>query len=189
MNRKLLIIYAGRHGHTEKIARRIGQTARSFGTEPDIVAVGRIPKGLSIWSYHAVIVASPVYMGRHLKSIERFVKRNRAALEGARTAFVSVSLVAVKDRDGAEKFVHDFIGRTGWLPTTFSIVAGAESYTRYNFFTRWIMKRIALQEGRVPDLNSDREYTDWEAVEAFAREFVAPFRPRAIISSVAAAQP
>jgi menaquinone-dependent protoporphyrinogen oxidase len=99
-----------------------------------------------------------------------------SALSAVRTALVSVSLTAVKDPAAAENYIHELIRRTGWLPSTFSMVAGAETYTRYGWFTRWIMKRIAVKEGRVPDLTKDHEYTDWEAVERFAREFATSLR-------------
>jgi menaquinone-dependent protoporphyrinogen oxidase len=51
------------------------------------------------------------------------------------------------------------------------IVAGALPYTKYNVFIRWIMKRIARQEGGDIDTSRDYEYTDWKALRLFAGEF------------------
>jgi menaquinone-dependent protoporphyrinogen IX oxidase len=42
------------------------------------------------------------------------------------------------------------------------------SYTRYGWFTRWIMKRIAKKEGGPVDTARDHELTDWDAVARFA---------------------
>jgi menaquinone-dependent protoporphyrinogen oxidase len=172
----LLIVYAGRHGQTEKIAHRIGEVARAEGIYTDVIGLRRVPKGFSLADYDGVIVASPVYFGKHLKSAEKFVARKLAALSATRSALVSVSLTAAKNREEAEDYVHAFVRATGWLPATFAIVAGAESYTQYGWFTRWIMKRIAVKEGRAPDVTKDTEYTDWAALDSFTREFVASLR-------------
>jgi len=51
-------------------------------------------------------------------------------------------------------------------------VAGALKYTQYDFFTRLLMKRIAKKEGRTTDTSRDYEYTDWNAVRQFVKEFV-----------------
>ena len=51
------------------------------------------------------------------------------------------------------------------------IVAGALLYTHYNFFVRWLMKRIVANAGGDTDTSKDYEYTDWSDVRAFAADF------------------
>jgi menaquinone-dependent protoporphyrinogen oxidase len=51
------------------------------------------------------------------------------------------------------------------------IAAGALLYTHYNFFIRWMMKRIVATAGGDTDTSRDYEYTDWNDVRAFARDF------------------
>ena len=44
-------------------------------------------------------------------------------------------------------------------------------YRQYNFFMRWVMKRIAAKAGGDTDTSRDYEYTDWNDVRAFAGQF------------------
>jgi menaquinone-dependent protoporphyrinogen oxidase len=50
--------------------------------------------------------------------------------------------------------------------------AGALKYTEYDFFRRWMLKRIAKKEGGPVDTSLDHEFTDWDALDAFVRTFV-----------------
>lgn len=50
--------------------------------------------------------------------------------------------------------------------------AGTLRYTRYGFFKRFLMKQINKREGGDTDTSRDYEYTDWDAVTAFANEFL-----------------
>ena len=71
-------------------------------------------------------------------------------------------------RAAAEKFTE----QTGWHPARVELVAGALVFTQYNFFTRHLMKLIAKHHGRTElDTSRDYDFTDWDAVERFAREF------------------
>ena len=48
--------------------------------------------------------------------------------------------------------------------------AGALVYTQYGWFKRRVMRVIARREGGDTDMTHDHEYTDWQAVEQFARD-------------------
>ena len=50
-------------------------------------------------------------------------------------------------------------------------VAGALPYTRYNWFIRLVMKRIAAKAGGDTDTTRDYEYTDWEDLRSFTEQF------------------
>jgi menaquinone-dependent protoporphyrinogen oxidase len=45
-------------------------------------------------------------------------------------------------------------------------------YTKYNFLKRGLMKSITKKQGGDIDTSRDFIYTDWDAVDAFAREFL-----------------
>jgi menaquinone-dependent protoporphyrinogen oxidase len=51
-------------------------------------------------------------------------------------------------------------------------VAGALLYRKYGFLKRWIMKRIVARAGGDTDTSRDYEYTDWNDMRAFAKEFL-----------------
>lgn len=169
-----LIVYGSSHGQTAKIARWIaGQLVRAGhnvsvmngdGLDPDVTPDG----------YDLVVVGASVQMGRHQRYIEQFVRRHRALLERAPSAFFSVSgskaspdpkYVAL-----ADEYVRKFLLLTGWHPLRSATFAGAVAYTKYNPLLRWFMKRISAKTGRSTDTSRDHELTDWREVAQFAAE-------------------
>ena len=181
---RILIVYASKHGQTAKIADRIEQSMRAAGASPVVVDVRNINPTLDLRIFEAVVLAAPVYYGKFPRVVTKFVVRNLAALKSVRSAFVAVSLAAAFDRTEAENQLHNFVGRTGWLPETYFNVGGAEAFAKYGWFTKRIMKKIATEHGRGGDFTKDREYTDWQALDTFVAEFVAKLR--AITSSAVA---
>jgi menaquinone-dependent protoporphyrinogen oxidase len=51
-------------------------------------------------------------------------------------------------------------------------IAGALVYTQYNIFIRHVMKLIVKSHGRSElDTSRDFDFTNWERVDTFARDF------------------
>ncbi len=175
MNRKLLIVYASRFGQTEKIARRIAEVAHGEGMASQAIEVGERAEA-AVADATDVIVAGAVYFGRHARSLSEFVRSTRVELLKRHTAFVSVCGAADEPDarlDEARTYVDTFLRRSGWTPDTSVIFAGGIAYTRYGWFLRFLMRRIALARGLGTETSRDYEYTDWNAVDAFARGFSA----------------
>src|SRR5262249_35868966 len=114
----------------------------------------------------------------------KFIKRNRAGLDALPNAFLSVTLSeAGAERATAtseerapfaadvQKMLDEFFTATDWRPKNVKPVAGALKYTKYNFFIRFIMKRIARKAGAATDTSRDYEYTNWAALDQFVDEF------------------
>jgi menaquinone-dependent protoporphyrinogen oxidase len=129
-------------------------------------------------------------MHKHEPEMIRFVKSNRATLEGMPAVFLSVSLseagaenknVTLEHRAEAaadvEKMIRDFLDETGWHPAHIRAVAGALMYSKYNFLIRFVMKRIAKKEGASTDASRDHEYTDWEALDRMIDELLPELPP------------
>lgn len=171
---KILIVYASKEGHTAKVARRVADVAAETpGVEVVLSEVESIAPD-AITSCNAVIVAASVHFDNHPKPIVRFVRDNLAWLRAHRTAFLSISGAAMTEsgRNQAEDYVTDFLDQTRWSPDRWELVAGATQFTQYNWFIRFIMKRIAKAKGLSTDTTRDHEYTDWAALDRFARTFV-----------------
>jgi len=168
--RSIAILYATSHGHTEQVARRIADVA----TRADAVAyafdIHNLAPSFAFGQYGLIVFAGSVEFGRHQRRLERFVTRNREKLARAETAFVSVSGAAItaEGRGQAAEFAEAFYERTGWRPSASLLVGGAYSFTRYGFFTKWIMKRLAAKHGFSTDTTHDHDYTNWPEVEQFA---------------------
>jgi len=170
---RLLIVYASKHGQTKKIASRIFEIANAADVEANVVSIENIGE-YRIESYDALIVTGSVHFGRHDRKLEKFVERKLSTIERMRSAFLSVSGAAATDGGKAEadRYVHDFSRRTGWVPEIHQTVGGAEPYTKYNFLTRILMRSIARKHGRSVDVHRDYEFTDWNVVQQFAQGFI-----------------
>ena len=170
---RILVVYATTDGHTAKVAGAIAETLRAGGAVVNVHQIGRthcLPDG-----YDGVIVASPVRGGRYLKPVRRWVHAHAAVLNPRTTGFVSVCL-GILQRDPAvdqelKTIISRFLDETGWRPTVTKPVAGALPYTRYNWFIRRMMKRIAAKAGGDTDTTRDYEYTDWHDLGSFAEQF------------------
>jgi len=180
-----LIVFATREGHTGLVAQRIADVARSMGAMPVLQDARDVGEPMDLLGYSAVVLAASVHAGKHEREMQRFVELHRDELLVVPTAFLSVSLteagVEMRDKDPAERLaaadnvahmMDDFFEQTQWHPDRAEGVAGALMYSKYNLLIRWIMKRIAAKEGASTDTSRDHVYTDWDALEAFTRDFV-----------------
>jgi menaquinone-dependent protoporphyrinogen oxidase len=98
-------------------------------------------------------------------------------LNGLPTAFLSVCLAVLEKGTGPReeilRIMRRFLDRCGWRPTITKMVAGAVPYTRYGWLKRQMMKRIVGKAGGDTDTTRDFEYTDWNDLRDFARDFAA----------------
>jgi menaquinone-dependent protoporphyrinogen oxidase len=188
---RVAVFFASKEGHTLEIAERITLDLRKDGFDVDLHDV-RFPLLYELDHYCAAVLAASVHQGNHENEMIRFVKDHRAELERVPTAFISVSLSEV----GAERqeatpaehiqFVADvnkmldtFFQQTGWHPTYVKPVAGALSYSKYNFFIRFIMRRIARKQGAGTDTSRDYDYTNWIGLDKFVEDLSGQIRGKA----------
>lgn len=175
MIKYLLVVYASKHGQAEKIARRIGEVARTPRMDAKVFDVEELPSDALDHCECAIVVGS-VYFGRHSKSLVNYVRTNRERLHEMRAAFVSVSMAAsqAEGKETAAENAAAFLKQTGWKPSIVEMIGGALTYSRYGRFTRWLIRRIARSKNLGTDTSRDYEYTDWRTVDAFARHFITP---------------
>ena len=171
----ILIIYGTSYGQTAKIARFMADQLRETGARATLVDVDEIPRDLDLAAYDGVLVGGSVLYGRHKKALRRFVQSHREALARVPSGFFSLSGSAASanaaDRARASAFIDDFARRTGWRPSLTVSLAGAMAYTRYHPLMRWMLRRIARNEGRPTDTSRDHEMTDWAEVRRFVDAF------------------
>jgi menaquinone-dependent protoporphyrinogen oxidase len=171
---RILIIQAGWHGQTARIAERIAQTLARYG---HVVVLGSAldpdaSHDLARWD--GVIVGGAIHRGKHHAKLVRLVRGAGEALASRPTAFYSVSLSAAgspRQRETARRMLAEFLEETGWIPDETAIVAGALQYSRYNVPVRLLIRLIASLSGRDTDTSRDHEYTDWDTVDRFAASF------------------
>jgi menaquinone-dependent protoporphyrinogen oxidase len=166
----VLVLYATHDGQTRKIAERIANVLRVRRHVVELLDAARAPRDLDLSRFQAVFVGSPIHAQGYLRPVVRFIQSHRTELERVR----SLGILS-KINDGhaqTMEIIERLIAQTGWRPRRVELVAGALLYTRYNFFIRFVMRRIVKKEGGDTDTSRDYEYTDWAAVDRFAVEFV-----------------
>ncbi len=171
---RVLIVYASRYGQTRRIAERIAHVVKDAGAEPHALEVSELPPDLSPHMCDVVIVAGAVYFGKFSKALGAFATEQRVNLAKIRSYFVAVSGAAGTSagRATADADARRFAGETGWIPDGIELVAGGEPYSKYGFFTRWLMVFYARRFGRRVDTRIDYDFTDWDAVDRFSRSLV-----------------
>ena len=170
----VLVIYASTHGHTAKIAGRVARSLRRRGLSVDLREVAGAAD-LSPAEFDGVVIGASVHGGHHQHELVEWTKRHARGLNGMPSAFFSVSLTAADDTEESRRatrgYIDDFLDDTGLIPAQAVSFAGALQYREYDFMTRLVM-RVLMRRGEHPtDIAHDYDYTDWDSVDRFAREF------------------
>jgi menaquinone-dependent protoporphyrinogen oxidase len=173
---RILILYGTTHGHTRKIAEALAKRVREEECGAEARDARLAGADVRPEDYDGVIVAASIVAGGYQRRVRRWVRRHAAQLNARPTAFVSVCLAVLEQREEAQQAVRDitrrFLASAGWRPTVTGTIAGALPYTRYGWLTKRIMRRITVRAGSTAtDITRDYEFTDWAAVAALAREF------------------
>jgi menaquinone-dependent protoporphyrinogen oxidase len=172
---KILIVYGTHFGQTAKIGERIADRLRDCGHEATLENVRAKLSPDAIAEADAVIIGASVEGGKHRREIVAFVRDHRELLDAKTSAFFSVNMSRAKDTEDAKKpvtsYLEMFSAESGWKPEQREAFAGALMYRRYNFFLRFVMRLIAGRGGLSTDTSKNHEYTDWQAVDAFADAF------------------
>lgn len=173
---EMLIAYASTHGHTARVAARVAEVARDADLIVDLADLGHGGEP-DPWAYDVVVVGASVHAGHHQREVARWLRRRATRLNAMPSALFSVSLNAAEDsdegREAARGYVDDLLDDTGWQPRRVARVAGAVQYLEYDPVTRLLIRLMMARGGHPTDTSHDHEYTDWEAVDAFARECAA----------------
>ncbi len=174
---KILAVYGTAYRHTERVVGKIARTLEEMGHTVTTMKGDRQPNDFPLDACDAVLVASSVLYGRHQRYIRAFLRRYAARLNALPSAFVSVSGAAggetAQGREEAQGYVDALLKETGWRPPLVELVGGVMAYTRYRPLTRWIIRMISKRKGGPTDTSRDHEFTDWAAVDRFARRFAA----------------
>jgi len=174
---RVLILYSSETGQTAKIADRMAQKMRDNGHTVDCLELDQLPRDFDIETYDGILIGAPVRMMSFPKSVVRFAKKNRDKLVAHNAGFFTVCMAVAsttpKAHQDLEKWIASFFSETGWQPAKQAVFAGAVLYTKYDFVTRMVMKKISASEGHSTDTSCDHEYTDWDQVTKFTDEYLA----------------
>lgn len=171
----LLILYGTTEGQTRKIAEYLSTAFSQKDVDVTLWDATHLPHDHSPKRFDAVMIAASVHQSLYQHAVDHYVLEHAKALNAKPTAFVSVSMNIASDHEEdiaeAKAYPDRFSLNTGWKPGRVHHCGGALRYTKYDFFKRWIMQRIARSKGEPSDTGHDYEFTDWRALDVFAKDF------------------
>jgi len=173
---KIAIFYESYLGHTEQVARRIRDHLETKGQSTSLLKCSEPASERVVKNSDAVLIGSPIRAGKLHKKVIGFVRRNAGQLREKRTGLFIVCLAGKESTPEAlaeiRKYQEQFVELTGLAPAVSKAFGGALPYPKYNFFLRYIMKKINQKHGGDIDTSRSYVYTDWDAVRGFAEEFI-----------------
>lgn len=170
-----MIIYGTTEGQTRKIARFLEAEADAHGHQATQSNANEEPPTPE--EFDAVIVAASVHMHEYQGTIKHYIREHKDVLTQKRSAFISVSLTAASDEPESwrelEGITEEFLDDLGWEPNYVEQVAGALRYSKYSFLKTFVMRLIAQKTGRPTYTSDDYEFTDWDKLKEWLRQFLA----------------
>ena len=193
MNKRILIVYAGRYGSTAEVAEAIGQEVGQSGAVVDVCPV----KGVTeIGSYDAVILGSAIYYGKWLPEAVKIVKTHEKVLSRIPVAYFLTCLelteVSEEKGPGVSIYLDPLLGKPprveGKLssfershllsvflepvlkrapqvkPVSVGVFRGKLDYSKLNLIGLLVMKLIRLFYKRAPE----GDFRNWEAIHSWA---------------------
>ena len=172
---KVLVGYSTSEGHTRKIARHVGDRLVDIGHAVELLCLDD-SGDLELERFDRIILASPIHTGHYHRAFSDFVGKRSDQLNDMPTLFLSISLAAAghdaEDWKSLAKIAADLTEATGWAPTQTEQIAGAYKPSEYDFFKRFIMRKIISAKDPAADLDQDKIYTDWEKLDAVAERWM-----------------
>jgi menaquinone-dependent protoporphyrinogen oxidase len=170
---KMLVLYSSRDGQTRKIVDAMTQEMKNH----DVVLqdLHELPT-CNLSKYSKVLIGASIRYGNYHSSLLTFVHAHAEQLAVANAAFFCVNLTArklEKSTPATNAYMKKFLRLSPWQPTLQAVFAGALLYSRYNWWQTRIIQLIMKITGGSTDTSHDLEFTDWEKVRQFAREFAA----------------
>jgi len=172
---KVLIAYSTVDGHTLGICERIAAIVRD---ESNDVVLSAIDDGgkIEVDAYDKIIIGASIRYGKHRPQVVDLINSSQAALESRPSAFFSVNVVARKPEKNTPEtnpYLQKFLKQINWKPEHMAVFAGKIDYPRYGFMDRNAIRFIMWMTNGPTDPNAVVEFTDWDKVDEFARQFAA----------------
>ncbi|NIH29347.1 menaquinone-dependent protoporphyrinogen IX dehydrogenase [Hafnia paralvei] len=170
---KTLVLYSSHDGQTKAIASSIASTL-SETLECDVMDLA-LSMDINLANYQSVVIGASVRYGHFQRSLYKFTKQNVAQLNTMSSAFFAVNLTARKPEKRTPQtnaYTRKFLLATPWQPKQCAVFAGALRYPRYGWLDKAMIKLIMKMTGGETDTSKEVEYTDWQDVTRFAKDFV-----------------
>ena len=159
---KIAIIYASKHGTTEKVAVSISEKLKETN-DVELFSLNKIANP-DISGFDAAILGSSIYAGQASKKMKTFCQANQSVLLQKKTGLFVCGMHPDKAeqekelKDAYSEELHQNAVATGFM-------GGEFLFEKMNFFERLIVKKIAKTKTSVHQI-------DWEAVDEFVEKIL-----------------
>ena len=167
----ILIIYSTTDGHTLKICRRLKEVIEQQSHKVEVLPINEVSMP-ELDRYDKIVIGASIRYGKHRPEVYEFVGRYKEILDSRPNAFFSVNVVARKpgkNMPETNPYVRKFLKKSKWKPAELGVFAGKIEYRKYGFLDRNIIRFIMWITKGPTDPESITEFTDWDAVDEFAR--------------------
>jgi menaquinone-dependent protoporphyrinogen oxidase len=171
----VLLVYSTTDGHTLRICERMAFVARGLGHDLTLIDLNQAAS-LDLRAFGCIVIGASIRYGHHQPQVAEFIAKHQALLESRPNAFFSVNIVARKpdkNRPDTNPYLKKFLQQISWRPQLLAVFAGKLDYPRYRWFDRQMIRLIMLITHGPTDPRTVVEFTDWEQVDAFARQVCA----------------
>ncbi len=146
MNDRILVAYATRAGSTAEVAHTIAKALSAAGAAVDVCPVKQVG---DLSPYRAVVLGSPIRMGRWLPEAFTFLKARQAELSRVPVAYfvtcVTLTSNTVENRRTVDAYLDP--ARAILRPVSVGLFAGALDGSKVSFLDRLMIKAIKTPEG------------------------------------------
>jgi menaquinone-dependent protoporphyrinogen oxidase len=168
----LLLAYSTTDGHTRHICERIAEVARTQGCSARVLPLAQC-RADDVDSAGQFVIGASIRYGKHQPEVAQFVGANRTLIDARPNAFFSVNVVARKpgkDRPEGNPYLQKWLKSVSWKPQRLEVFAGRIDYPSLGWGDRTMIRLIMWMTKGPTDPTGVFEFTDWQRVEAFARE-------------------
>ena len=154
------------------ITLRICENISKYSTNTS-VDVLPISEDINLNEYKIIVIGASIRYGKYRKEVYEFINKNYEFLETKESAFFSVNVVArkpEKNSPATNPYLIKFLNNVKWKPKKLAVFAGKIEYPKYKLIDKYAIKFIMWITKGPTDTSQSYEFTDWEKVEAFARD-------------------
>ena len=166
--KRSLITYSTVDGQTKIISEKIAAFASH--SKVDVLPIS---DKINLDNYKTIIIGASIRYGKYRKEVYSFVEDNIQILKMKENAFFSVNVVArkpEKSTPNTNPYLKKFLSNIKWEPKNLGVFAGKIEYPKYKFIDKYAIKFIMWITKGPTDTSKTYEFTNWKAVEDFARD-------------------
>ena len=170
---RILLVHSTTDGHTIKISDVIINELTQAGHNVSQCSVTEVSAD-QLDNADTIILGASIRYGKHQKSVYDFVTNNKSLLKTKKTAFFTVNVVARKENKNTPEtnpYINKFLNEVEWQPDIKGVFAGKLNYPIYGPLDRFMIRLIMYITKGPTDTSKVYEFTNWESVKQFARNF------------------